>query len=388
MRLTASLILLCSVEVFALSQFQSSQVCKKCHPLIYQEHFQSQHRKASIFNDEIHKAIWDRHPLKKKEKYTCAKCHTPNDKRVVDALKYGQNALPIDNKAQEEGVSCVSCHNITSIEKHAKSNKNIITKNDKVLYSARKSEKGVSDKKYNTQTSLFGFVTKNSGSPFHEIDFTNELYYNGNVCMGCHSHKENSHRFEVCKTDTSQSPNSEKENCITCHMPKIKGSLSTLSDTKTHRYHGFTGTIHKPKMLAKYVNISFTKNIKGFTINIKNNANHALLLHPLRMGELRVSLTRNHKSIELTPVTFIRVIGKDKKPSPPWIATQLLKNTQIQAKELRKIFFSYPLQSGDKLLVTLGHYIVNPQAAKKLNLSKNKKLTQFRVFKEEQFNVK
>lgn len=388
MKLLISLALLFGVESFALSQFQSSQVCKKCHPVIYQEHYESQHRKASIFNDKVHKAIWDRHPLKKKEKYGCAKCHTPNDKRVILALKNAESALPVDNKAQQEGVSCVSCHNIQSIEKHAKSNKNIITKNEKVLYSARESEKNVKDKKYKTQSSLFGFVTKNSGSPFHEIDFTNELYYNGNVCMGCHSHKENSHGFAVCTTDTSKSPNNEKENCITCHMPKVAGSFSTMSSAKTHRYHGFTGTVHKPKMLAKYVNISYSKAANGFNIHIKNHANHALLLHPLRKGELKVKIIRDNKSIELPNVNFVRVIGKDKKPSTPWVATEVLKNTQIQAKEDRSIFFNYPLKSGDKLIVTLGHYVVTPQAAKKLGLSDNKELIKFRVLKEEQFSVK
>ena len=381
-----TLLLLGSVSVFALSQFQSSKVCKKCHPLIYKEHFSSQHRRASIFNDAIHKAVWDKHPLKQKQKYACAKCHTPNDEKLITALKNKTSAIPIENRAQEEGVSCVSCHNIKAIKEGSKSNTNIITRDKKILYSARESEKSTHDKKYVTQKSMFGFVSGKSGSPFHEIDFSNELYYNGNVCMGCHSHKQNAHKLKVCVTDMKGHKNSEKENCISCHMPMVKGSFSTISESKTHRYHGFTGSIHKPKMLVKYVNLSFEKTDNGFNITIKNNSNHPLLLHPLRVGELKVSLKRASKIIELKSVKFLRVIGKNKKPAPPWIATEVLKNTQIQAKESRVIHFETILEKGDELDVRLGQYRVNPKAVKKLGL--NKKFAKFSVFKEETFYVK
>jgi len=379
-----TLLLLGSVSLFALSQFQSSKVCQKCHPLIYKEHFSSQHRKASIFNDEIHKAVWDKHPLKQKERYSCAKCHTPNDEKLISALKNNLPAMPVDNQAQQEGVSCVSCHNIKAIEQGVKSNTNIITTNKKILFSARESEKDVHAKKYETQKSMFGFVSRKSGSPFHEIDFSNELYYNGNVCMGCHSHKENANKLQVCVTDMKGHDNSEKENCITCHMPKVKGSFSTISESKTHRYHGFTGSIHKPKMLEKYVELHFEKTEYGFSITIENKANHPLLLHPLRVGVLKVSLKRDAKTQELKSVQFARVIGKDKKPAPPWIATKVLKNTQIQAKESRVIHFNTHLEKGDEIDVRLGQFIVNPKALKKLE----RKSAAFKLLKEEVFYVK
>ncbi len=381
-----TLLLLGSVSLFALSQFQSSKVCQKCHPLIYKEHFSSQHRKASIFNDEVHKAVWDKHPLKQKERYSCAKCHTPNDEKLIGALKNNLPAMPVDNQAQQEGVSCVSCHNIKAIKQGVKSNTNSITTNKKILFSARESEKNQHDKKYETQKSMFGFVSGKSGSPFHEIDFSNELYYNGNVCMGCHSHKENAHKLQVCVTDMQGHKNNEKENCITCHMPKVKGSFSTMSESKTHRYHGFTGSIHKSKMLKKYVELHFEKTENGFSIGIENKANHALLLHPLRVGVLKVSLRRDAKTQELHKVQFLRVIGKDKKPTPPWIATEVLKNTQIQAKELRVIHFDTQLKKGDEIDVRLGQDIVNPKALKKLELEES--FAAFKLLKEEIFYVK
>ena len=371
----------------ALDQFTSSQVCQKCHPTIYKEYYSSQHRKASIFSDSIHKAVWDKHPLKKKKMYKCAKCHTPNDKEILSKLKNHKDALPRKNKAQLEGVSCVSCHNIKSIQKHAKSNINILTTNKKTLYSARISEKNSDDKKYKMETTLFGLGTKESGSPYHDIDFTNKNFYNGNVCMGCHSHKENAHKLQVCTSKINEHPNNDKENCITCHMPKITGSFTTLKDSKTHRYHGFSGSIHKPEMLSKYIDITFHKSNNGFNIIIKNSANHPLLLHPLRVGELQVTIIRDKKSILLPVTKFLRIIGKDNKPTPPWIATKVLKDTQIQAKETRTVHFAHSLKTRDEVLVKLGQYIVNPKMAKKLNI-KNNGLTIFKIFKEERFFVK
>ena len=375
------------VNLFGVSQFESSQTCKVCHPVIYEEHFSSQHSKASIYKDPVHKAIWDKHPAKAKEKYKCAKCHTPNDKKIITALKDGGSALPEKNKAQLEGVSCTSCHNIKNVEHHAKANKNIITPSKKKLFAARASERDNADKSYKTKSSWFGMVNEKSGSPFHDIDFTNDNFYNGNVCTGCHSHKQNNHQFDICNMDLDKNKNSEKENCITCHMPKVQGSFSTLMNSATHRYHGFTGSIHKPDMLSKYVDLKLKKTANGFDIIITNNANHDLLLHPLRVGELQVNIKRDSKTINLTPVKFTRVIGKDDKPSMPWVADMVVKDNQIKAKEARVVHFKEKLISGDSVEIKLGHHIVNPKAAKKLGLDTHKNLTKFTLFKQENVTI-
>ena len=389
MRIALLVLLFLTLSLDALSQFESSKVCQKCHPIIYKEHSESSHRNASIYNDAIHKAIWDKHPAKAKDKYKCAVCHTPNDKKLIEALSHGEKAVPQENRAQlQEGVSCASCHNIKSIEKHATRNRNIITHDKKKLYSARASEKNVKNKEYEIKKDFFGLVTKESGSAFHNIDFTNEIYYNGNVCLGCHDHKQNAKGFDVCNMQQEKTPNSEKTNCITCHMPEVSGSFTTLRDSKTHKYHGFTGTMHKPKMLAKYVDISFEKVQNGFNIIIENKANHTLLLHPLRVGELKVELLHADKKRALKSVKFVRIIGKDKKPSPPWLANEIVKNTQIKAYEKRKIFFDTKVEKGDSVMVKLGHYIIMPKVAKKLGLENKKDLSTFKLLKEETFYVK
>ena len=349
-----------------LLSFQSqaapqNTTCKKCHPIIFQEYQHSMHRKASIYQDPVHKAVWDKHPAKKKGKYKCAKCHTPSD----HALMEGKSKLT-DNFIQEnEPISCQLCHKIQSIEKHAASNKNIMSTKKKYFFSADKARKGEKIS-FHEQSTLFGLIKKPVGSPYHKIDYSNEIFYNGEVCMGCHSHKENAKGFTVCDMEVKQG--NSKETCISCHMPKIQGSLANQKESKTHAFHGISIHNGTPKILSKYVKLSLTQTADGFTVTIKNEANHTLFPQPLRLNQLRVSIDRAGKTISLPAKNFVRVIGTSGKPAAPWLATEILKDTTIKAHETRTVTYQTPLKKGDRVLLDFGYYIANPKAAKKLHI--------------------
>ena len=363
MRLLISLIALLSIQ---LSATDNASTCKGCHPTIYNEFQTSFHKNSSIKEDKVHAAVWNKHPAKAKGKYKCAKCHTPNNEK-------------------HEGMTCISCHAITGIEEHPKGNKNIYETKPKTLYSA---EKGMEDKKviYKEKSSWFGLVKETTGSPYHDIDYTNENYYTGKVCMGCHSHKQNGKGFSVCQTDKAGAEDKES-NCITCHMPKVKGSATSIRQSKTHAFHGFTGARNQPAMLEKYVEIDFKKELKGFTITVENKAPHNLLTHPLRVVQLKTTLKRDGKTEALKTETFVKVIGTNNKPSMPWLATQVVKDNMIKANEKRVVTFEKELKSGDEIESILGYYIVNPKAAAKLGLEKEKKLTSFTVLKHSYFKI-
>ena len=346
MRLLLTLLTLWSIPLFAT---EKASTCKACHPIIYNEFENSFHKKSSINEDKVHKAVWDKHPAKAKGDYKCAKCHTPNN-------------------TAHEGMTCVTCHTITDIKTHSKSNENVYETKPKTLYSA---EKGMEDKKviYQEKSSWFGMVKKTTGSPYHDIDYTNKGYYTGKMCMGCHSHKKNAHDFDVCKTDMSGAKDS-KSNCITCHMPKIPGSSTSIKKTETHAFHGFAGARNAPEMLSKYVELSYKKSDKGFEVTIHNDTPHPLMSHPLRVVELKTTLKRDGKIENLKVHTFIRIIGTDNKPSMPWLATQIVKDTMLQANEKRVIIFEKELKSGDEIELLLGYRVVNKKAGEKLGLDK------------------
>jgi len=352
--------------------------CKQCHPVIYNEYQNSMHAKASIFKDPVHKAVWDKHPAKAKGNYKCAKCHAAADHTITQT-----KGLPQPNTIQmNEPISCQSCHTIKDVVKHAKSNENIYTTQKKYFYSADKNKKGEKII-FKEEKSLFGLITKTSGSPYHDIDYSNENFYNGNMCMGCHDHKQNGKGFAVCDMQVKQGDS--KETCISCHMPQTQGSLANQKQSQTHAFHGVN--IHqKPVDLSKYVKLSMKQTDNGFVITIKNEATHTLFPQPLRLSQLRISIEREGKEQSLPAVSFRRIIGTNRKPSMPWLATEVIEDNTIKALEEREIMFQEKLQKGDVVVVRFGYYIANPKAAKKLDIN-DPEAIQFIILKESRFPV-
>ncbi len=353
--------------------------CKKCHPTIFAEYKSSIHSNSSIFKDPIHKAVWSKHPDKVNNNYKCAKCHTPSDHDLISGkTKLSKNAIQ-----EREPISCQACHTIKSIEEHKKINKNIFTKKKRYFFSADKQREG-KVVKFKEKSSLLGLVTKTIGSPYHDIDYSNKNFYNGNMCLGCHDHKQNSKGFAVC--DMQIRKGNLQENCISCHMPKLKGSFVNLKDTKKHAFHGISIHNMNISLLSKYIKLSLNQKDKGFEIDIKNEANHTLFAQPLRLNQLRVTIERNGKNIALKRENFVRIIGKDGKPAMPWVADSELKNTLIKAHEVRKVIYDTPLKKGDSVVVEFGYYLVNPKSAKKLGIT-DTNLIKFIVLTKDRFNI-
>jgi len=366
MKTLSFILLLTTFSVYINASTVDTVTCKRCHPIISSEFDKSIHSSTSIYDDKIHKAVWDKHPDKASGKYKCAKCHTPQSKDM------------------HASITCLSCHTITNIEEHNKTNTNIYETKPKTFYSA---QKGMKKQKvtYQEKSSWFGMVKSVKGSPFHDIDYRNIDYYTGKMCMGCHSHKKNEHDFSVCDTEMAGAKNEEK-NCITCHMPQVPGSATTIRKSNKHAFHGFAGVHNDARLLAKYINIKFEKLDDSFTITIENRSPHSLLTHPLRVIQLRTTLKQGDKSTKLKTHNFAKIIGTEGKPSMPWLATEIVKDNMIKAHEKRVIPYSTKINSGDGIEVQLGYYMVNPKAVKALGLNKEKKLTEFKILKTKYFS--
>jgi len=362
--------------IFSLSYANESKVCKKCHPIIYGEYYKSSHRKASTQNNPIHKALWDKHP-KGSEGYSCAKCHSPSDKELL------RTGILKENKIQkEEPISCVYCHTIQDVEEGENSNTNILTDKKREFYTAEANKKGSQKAEYETQSSWFGLVKVSKNSPYHKIDYNNENYYSGNVCMGCHSHTNNEHSFDISMLDAMIDKN-DKNTCVTCHMPQISGTKVTIKETKTHAYHGIAGIYHMNKSMGKYIEFKVEKRVKGFNVRVINKSNHALFGQAFREGMLKVEIMRDDEKISLKPFIFTRVLGKDGREVMPWQADEILKDTLIYAK--KDIAYKDSLQAGDKLTLILGVKRISDEVAKKLNLQNNKEVVKLRVLKTQSF---
>lgn len=371
------------------AELTTNKMCKTCHPQIFKEYETSAHSKSTIYKDEIHKKIWDLHPNKKEGKYTCAACHTPGDVRLLKALEDGEIAVPQDDKQHHEAISCITCHSIESIKKDPKTHdKIVLVDNDKkrpILFAADELNRD-NDGIYQRKTSIFGIFKSRSISPYHDIKHSNDIFYTGKLCLGCHSHMKNEHELNICTTDDDGAID-EKSNCITCHMPMVEGSYATAPMSKKHRYHGFAGLRNKPEMLKKYLKMRFEKTETGFDVTLENKAKHNLLLHPMRLGLLNVTVHRDSKEIKQKPIQFFRILGTKGKPSMPWLATEVIKENMLKADENKTYNYNTLLFKGDKVEVEFGYYLVNPKMLEKLNLNDNEEAKKYTVFKTKTFEV-
>ena len=349
-----------------VSRYAPNKECQACHTQIYDEFSSSMHANSTPQKDPIHASVWNKHPKNLKfEQYSCGKCHTPAANNLDQMLGKGKKALPQANNAtHQEGISCAYCHRIESIKLAEQSNINIMSE---------------TPKKY------FGTLEDAMDSPYHgTIKTENKHIKNGNVCVGCHSHKKNKYGLNVCSTNIDNEM--DGANCVSCHMPKVKGSVTAFKETKEHAFHGFPGSHFNSNMLSQYVDISILREIKSFKVNIDNQSSHAMLLHPLRLAVLKVQVTRAGKVTQFKDQYFKRIIGTDGKPAMPWAAKTEITNTMIKANEKRTVEYDFAIQKGDRVDVILGWFLVNPEAIMKLNLANESVATKFNEFKKQRFD--
>ena len=353
--------------------FEKNQKCSECHPAIYKEYKTSQHGKATIFKDPIHGAVYDKHPQHwKKEKYRCGACHTPTADNLSELLAPNNGVIPdADNETQNEAVACAYCHRIEDTVHGKAFHKNVVSKEGKVYFS-NKSNPGK--------------------SPFHGIKTKKSIYKDGKMCMGCHTRKSNMKGFNVCETDIN--PKATKKNCIECHMHKVDGPPATQSKRKQHTFHGFPGLHGDLTNLSQYIGMEITANDdkKMFTVTIDHDVPHSSLLHPIRMGLLEVTVKSGSETIKMETRKLVKVMGSKKGkspgPTPPWLATEILKDTRIPANSTKAYPYAWDLKSGDVITAKFGYLLVKKPALKKFDLQDNKEAKKFRIIKEKSFTVK
>jgi hypothetical protein len=170
-------------------------------------------------------------------------------------------------------------------------------------------------------------------------------------------------------------------------MPKVAGSASNIHESKEHTFHGFPGLHKNLNLLSQYITFDLNQSDESFTITLNHNATHASTLHPLRLSKLLVSVRREGKVTEMKTRKFFKIIGDKGKPTPPWLASQIIKEKRLMAESTNRYRYDFKLQKGDKVSVKFGHLLVNPKMLKKLGLEKSEEAKKFRVLAEKHFIV-
>lgn len=359
--------------------FAKNKRCVRCHLDIYIEFKYSKHRLSNVLNDPIHKAMWGKNPLKKEQRYACAKCHAPAAEKIEDIMS-GKAVPQEGDKSIDDGISCAYCHKIKDIEKHGNEYKNIVSE-EKARYFGNRKVKMESD--------------------FHKIELKNKKFKKGDICLACHTqHSKNKHlvlrkdekgnQLSYCvysktKKDETATINTEKENCVTCHMPQVEGSLTDRIPTDTHAYHGFAGITADHKMLEKYVEFKLDKTKEGFEISIVNNAPHDLMLHPIRQAALKVTV-EGEKTVKLKDVLFYKQSTDEAVEPLSWLKKPIESKNTIPGKSTKKISFKAKISEGDAVNIILGYYPIRKDIAEKVGF-KDEKSMEFKEFKRKTFFI-
>ena len=387
----ANIVFADGVKEYHSIDWTNSVTCKECHPKIFQQWADSNHRHLADSNPYYmvleNLAEMDRG---KEFRKWCMGCHNPSavsmhQERTTHFMK--ENVMPeplfvsgsqnLINEYKthpnrlEQGVSCIACHRITDAKPMGNSSYALnLTKRKKYLY-----EDSATDMKVWISHKLI-----NAKPKVHKEEYMKPLYKKSEYCASCHNEflphtgREVVATYEQWKESSYNNPKDPKEHkdCIDCHMTYLeKGKFSPLQGSSTlggeHKkdikVHYFAGGNHFLAGLKNKENesqsIQLLKTSAKLDVKIDNGvlfvgvknvgAGHKLPTGAADFRELWLDITLKDKDgniifssgklnkkgdIEKGSVIFNKVFGdKDGKPVGLffWRYEKLLKDTRIPA---------------------------------------------------------
>jgi hypothetical protein len=355
------LFLFLTVLISLLSaKYLSNESCKECHEDIYYEYQTSYHSKT-YFNDELHRKVAD---AVSKKNYDCAACHMPGAKNKTE-MELGSERPSELYEEQTDAISCFYCHQIGYVKQAHKRN---------ITYISKKPD--------GYKPSMFGSLDNPDDSDKHEM--LNNPIYKKNVCLGCHSHKRNSHDVLIFN---AMEDNQDSTECIKCHMPYTSGGVEKTNKKGRyeHRSHSFAG-IHNMDMRKEGLDISISTTGNSVEVTLKNKMPHPLIIQASRLKYLKLNLIRNNKIIwqnfKKSPMedkkgSFVIEFAdeNDKFVSIPAFAFKRGFVNNLKANETRVIKYQLPsIKKGDTIKASMFVMLAKPSCSKELNL-KDKQLT-------------
>ncbi|NPA59767.1 MAG: hypothetical protein GXO30_04805 [Epsilonproteobacteria bacterium] len=356
-----SIFLILSILTSLLSaKYLSNESCKECHEDIYYEYQTSYHSKT-YFNDELHRKVADK---VNKNKYDCAVCHMPGADNLKELVSGEAHPSELYEE-QTDAISCFYCHQIGYVRKAHERNINYLSK-----------------KPAGYKPSMFGSLEDADDSDKHEM--LNNPIYKKNVCLGCHSHKRNTHDVMIFD---AMKDNQDATECIKCHMPYVAGAVEKTNKKgrEEHRSHDFAG-IHDSEMIKNSVDISLMTQANTIEVTITNKMPHPLIIQASRLKYLELTLTRNgkviYKNFKKSPMedkqgAFVTefVDENDKFVSIPAFAYKRGFVNNLAPKETKVLKYKVSsIQKGDIVKASFYVILAKPSCSDELNL-KDKSLT-------------
>ncbi len=363
------LILILSLTIFTSllsAKYLTNESCKECHEDIYYE-YQSSHHSKTYFNNELHRKVADKVST---NTYDCGVCHMPGATNLKE-MESGKERPSKLFEEQTDAVSCFYCHQIGFVKQAHDKNINFLSK-----------------KPEGYKPSMFGSLKNADDSDKHEM--LNNPIYKKNVCLGCHSHKRNSHGVLIF---SAMEDNQDSTECINCHMPYTPGGVEKINKKGRieHRSHDFPG-IHNMEMVKEGVDISLSTKGNIVEVTLENKMPHPLIIQASRLKYLELTLTRDAKVIwknfKTSPMEdkqgafVVEFLDQnDKFVSIPAFAFKRGFDNNLKAKETRILRYELPsIKKGDVIKASMYVILAKPSCSDELDL-KDKLLTQPKLMK-------
>jgi len=343
------------------AKYLTNESCKECHEDIYYE-YQSSYHSKTYFNNELHRKVADKVSTKT---YDCAVCHMPGAQNLKELVNGDARPSKLYDE-QTDAISCFYCHQIGYVKKAHAKNINFLSK-----------------KPEGYKPSMFGSLENADDSDKHEM--LNNPIYKQNVCLGCHSHKRNSH--DVLIFDAMKD-NQDSTECIKCHMPYVNGAVEKTNKKGRleHRSHVFEG-IHNSEMIKESVDISVEVKSNMIDVTITNKMPHPLIIQASRLKYLELTIQRGSKIIwknfkdspmEDKQGAFVTEFldQNDKPVAIPAFAYKRGFVNNLAPKETKVLHYNVPdIVKGDVIKASFYVVLAKPSCSGVLSL-KDKLLTQ------------
>ncbi len=353
-------------------KFQNSSNCKTCHMPIVRKWEQSYHAKSHYESNEYLRASMDYVKRKTRKsinsiKVQCAICHNPRIAVTETDINYEIAAvMELDkgsavNKAVQsediaEGINCLVCHNVDSINEHLP-----------------ESKRGIHRITWNPVGIMSGPFA-DAKSPYHNTqqrDFFSKDPKE--LCFVCHANDRSVSGFVFANTK-SEYKETQKQ-CADCHMsPKKPGVASTLPidngkpKKRMVRDHSFAGA-HATPMWEGVLDVSGKKVGNNLLVTLNNGNPHNI---PTGFGSREIvvdvvymsgSSVVDEKVYSLTQ----HYTDKRGKVTIPHLAVKATEEMSIPAHGKRDFSVKIP-KGATNAVVTVSYRLVNNEVRALLKL--------------------
>ena len=288
-------------ESFKITDFESAETCKQCHPNHYDEWSGSMH--AYALKDPLWYALHSKeqaHSQKNGEDLGqfCIMCHSPSaflTNAIPDPASLTYESSDILDPLILEGITCSTCHAV--VQASPMTNVDKTTGNFSAI-----------DYFFNTDSVThvkYGSIEDPVSSAYHHSEYNN-IYRESKYCMGCHNLSIDGVGVETTFEEWNNTPYQAMGfECQTCHMRSYEGyAVDTMivqgaplrNNLHRHNFAGIDQALTEFEqedaqreaiydLLSTAADIDIVSNIPDsvhsgdtltFAVSIANNAGHNL----------------------------------------------------------------------------------------------------------------